>query len=140
MGTMKDIHGKELTEADNIKKWQEYTEELQKKKILMTQITQIMMVTHLEPDILECDIRWALGSITTNKARGSDRIPAELIQILEDNVVKVLHSICQHIWKTQHGHRKGKGQISFQYQRKAMPKNVQIITQLCSFQRLVRQC
>ena len=59
------------------------------------------MITHLESDILECDIRWALGSITTNKARGSDRIPAELIQILEDNVVKVLHSICQQTWKTQ---------------------------------------
>ena len=78
------------------------------------------VITHLEPDILECKIKWALGSITTNKASGSDGIPAELFQILKDDAVKVLHSICQQIRKTQ--------QFSFQSQRKAMPKNAQITT------------
>ena len=86
----------DLTEADDIKKrWQEYTEELYKKH-LMTQITK-MVCTHLEPDILKCEVKWALGSITTNKASACDRIPAELFQILKDDAVKVLHSICQQI-------------------------------------------
>ena len=84
-----------------------------------------MMVIHLEPDILECEVKWALGSIIKNKASGGDGIPGELFQILKGDAVKVLHSICQQIWKTQHGHRTGKGQFSFQSQRKAMPKNVQ---------------
>ena len=80
-----------MAEAEYIKKrWQEYTEELY-KKIIMTQIT---MITHLEPDILECEVKWALGSIVTNKASGGDRIPVELFQILKDDAVKVLHSIC----------------------------------------------
>ena len=79
------------------------------------------VITHLEPDILECKVKWALGNITTNKASGGDRIPVELFQILKDDVVKALHSICQQIWKTQH--RTGNGPFSFQSQRKAMPKN-----------------
>ena len=79
------------------------------------------MITHLEPDILECEVKWALGSITMNKASGGDAIPVELFQILKDNAVKVLHSICQQIWKTQ---------FSFQSQRKAVPKNAQTTTQL----------
>ena len=83
------------------------------------------MITHLEPDILECEVMWALGSITMNKASGDDGIPVELFQILKDDAVKVLHSMCQQIWKTQHGHRTGKGQFSFQSRRKAMPKNAQ---------------
>ena len=85
------------------------------------------MVTHLEPDILECEIKRALGSITIKKAGGHDGIPAELFQILKDYAVKVLHLICQQIWKfpASSGHRTGKGQFSFQSQRRAMPKNVQ---------------
>ena len=90
------------------------------------------MVTHLEPDILECEVKWALESITTNKASGGDKILAELFQILKDDAVTVLHSICQQIWKTQQWHRTGKGQFSFQSQRRAMPKNVQTTTQLPS--------
>ena len=90
------------------------------------------MITHLEPDILEYEVNWALGSITTNKASGGDRIPAELFQILKDDAVKVLHSICQQIWKTQQWPRIGKGQFSFQSQRKAMSKNVQTSSQLGS--------
>ena len=88
------------------------------------------VITHLEPDILECEVKWALGSITVNKASANDGIPAELFQILKDDAVKVLHSltVCQQIWKTQIGHRTRKDQFSFQSQRKAMPKNVQTTT------------
>ena len=87
------------------------------------------MITHLKPDILECEVKWALESITTNKASGCDEVPVELFQILKDDAVKVLHSICQQIWKIQLGYRTGKGQFSFQSQRKAMPKNVQTTAQ-----------
>ena len=80
------------------------------------------MINQLETDILECKVRWALGSITKNKASGGDRIPVELSQILKDDAVQVLHSVCQHIGKLSSGHRTGKGQFSFQSQRKAMPK------------------
>ena len=91
----------DLTEAEDIKKrLQEYTEELY-KKIFTTQIIMMVIITHLEPDILECEIKWALWNITTNKASGGDGIPVELFQILKDDAVKVLHSICQQIWKTQ---------------------------------------
>ena len=96
------------------------------------------VITHLEPDILECEVKWALESITTNKASGGDGIPVELFQILKDDAVKVLHSICQQIWKTQSGHRTGKGQFSFQFQRKAMQKNAQTTAQLHSFYTLVK--
>ena len=95
------------------------------------------MITDLEPDILECEVKWALESITTNKASGGDGIPVELFQLLKDDAVKVLHSICQQIWKTQSGHRTGKGQFSFQSQRKAMPKNAQTTAQLHSSHTLV---
>ena len=100
IGTIKDRNGMDLTEAEDIKKrWKEYTEELLKRS-LMAQIT--MMVTHhTEPYILECEVKWALGSITRNKASGSDGIPVVLFQILKDDAVKVLHSICQQIWKTE---------------------------------------
>ena len=91
----------DLTEADNIKKrWQEYTEELYKKD-LHDPDNHKGVITHLEPDILECKVKWALGSISTNKASGGDGIPVELFQILKDDAVKVLHSMCQQIWKTQ---------------------------------------
>ena len=90
------------------------------------------MITYLEPDILECEVKWALGSITTKKASGGDGIPVELFQILKDDAVRVLHSICQQIWKTQQWPQTGKIQFSFQSQGKAMPKNVQTTAQLYS--------
>ena len=101
MGSIKDRNGMDLTEAEDIKKrWQEYTEELYRKN-LHDPNNHNGVITHLEPDILECEVKWALGSITTNKASGGDGIPDELFQILKDDAVKVLHSICQQIWKTQ---------------------------------------
>ena len=101
MGTIKDRNGMDLTEAEDIKKrWQEYIEKLYKKD-LHDPDNHSGMITHLEPDILECEVKWALGSITTDKASGGDGIPVELFQILKDEAVKVLHSICQQIWKTQ---------------------------------------
>ena len=100
MGSIKDRNGLDLTEEENIKKrWQEYTEELYKKD-LHDQDNHDGVISQLEPDILECEVKWALGSITTNKASGSDGIRVELFQILKDDAVKVLHSICQQIWKT----------------------------------------
>ena len=96
------------------------------------------MTTHLEPDILECEVKWALGSITTNKDSGGDGIPVEPLQILKDDAVKVLHSICQQIWKTQQWPQTGKGQFSFQSQRKPMPKNAQTNAQLHSSHTLVK--
>ena len=95
MSTIKDRNGMNLTEAEDIKKrWQEYSEELYKKD-LHDPDNHYGVITHLEPDILECEVKWALGSITTNKASGGDRIPVELFQILKDDTVKMLHSICQ---------------------------------------------
>ena len=94
MGTIKNKNGKDLTEACEIEKWQEYTEELYKKN-LHDPDNHNGVITHLEPDILECEGKWALESITTNKASGGDGIPVELFQILKDDAVKVLHSICQ---------------------------------------------
>ena len=101
MGTIKDRNGMDLTEAEDIKKrWQEYTEELQKKH-LHDPDNHDGVITHLESDILVCGVKWALGSITTNRGSGGNGIPVELFQILEDDAVKVLHSICQQTWKTQ---------------------------------------
>ena len=92
----------DLTEAEDIKKrWQEYTEELYKKDLQEDNHDVVITHTQLEPEILECEVKWALGRITTNKASGGDGIPVDLFQILKDNAVKVLHSICQQIWKTQ---------------------------------------
>ena len=101
MDSIKDRHGMGLTEAEDIKKrWQEYTEELY-KKYLHDPDNHDGVITHLEPDILECEVQWALESITLNKVSEGDGIPVELFQILKDDAVKVLHSICQQIWKTQ---------------------------------------
>ena len=101
MGSIKDRNGMDLTEAEYVKKrWQEYTEELYKKD-LNDSDNYDGMITYLEPAILECEVKWALGSITMNKAGGGDEIPVELFQILKDDVVKVLHSICQQICKSQ---------------------------------------
>ena len=128
-----DRNGLDLTEAEAIKKrWQEYTEELYKQD-LHDPGSHDGVITHSEPEMLECELKWA---ITTNKARGGDRIPVELFQILRDDAVKVLHSKCQQIWKTQRDHMTGKGQLSFQFQRKTMPKNVQATTQFHSFHTL----
>ena len=99
MGSIKDRNGVDLTEGEDIKMWQEHTEELYKKD-LHDPDNHGGVITHLEPDILECEVKWALGSITTNKVNGGDGIPVELFQILKDDVVKALHSICQQIWKT----------------------------------------
>ena len=100
MGSIKDRNSRDLTEAEDIKKrWQEYTELY--KRDLHDPDNHNGVITHLEPDILECKVKWALGSITMNKASGGDGIPVELFQILKDDAVKVLHSICQQIWKTQ---------------------------------------
>ena len=141
----------DLTEAEDIKKrCKEYTEKLYKKD-LCDPDNHDGVITHLEPDTLESEVKWALGSITMNKASGGDRIPAALLQILGEDAVKVLHSICQQIWKTEQqpqgfensttepqmlATRIWKGQFSFQSQRKAMPKNVQTTAQLHSFHNL----
>ena len=113
MGTIQDRNGIDLKEAEDIKKrWQEYTEELYKKD-LHNPDNHDGMNTHLEPDILECEVKWTLGSITMNKASGGDGIPVELFQISKDDAVKVLHSIASKFGKLSSGHRTGKGQFSF---------------------------
>ena len=126
-GSIKDRNGMDLTEADNIKKrWQEYTEELYKKE-LQDPDNYDGVVTHLEPDILECEVKWALESITMTKASGGDGIPVELFQILKDDAVKELHLICQQIWKTQQWPQDWKRSVSFQSQRKVMPKMLKLL-------------
>ena len=136
MGTIKDRNDMDLTEAEDIKKrWQEYTEELYKKDLLDPD--NHSGITDLEPDILECEVKWVLESITMNKTSGGDGIPVELFQILKDDAVKVLHSICQQIWKTQQWPQDWKRSV-FQSQRKAMPKNAQTTAQLHSSHTLVK--
>ena len=138
MGSIKDRNGMDLTGAEEIeKRWQEYTEELFKKD-LHDPGNHDGVITHLEPDILECEVKWALESITTNKASGGDGIPVELFQILKDDAVKCCTQYASKFGKLSSGHRTGKGQFLFQSQRKAMPKNVQITTQLHSFHTLAR--
>ena len=128
----------DLTEAEDIKKrWQGYTEELYKKD-LHDPDNHDGVITHLEPDILECEVKWALESITTDKANGGDGVPVELFQILKDDAAKVLQSICQQIWKTQQGTQDCESQFSFQSQRKAMSKNAQTTPQLHSSHTLVK--
>ena len=122
----------DLTEAEDIKKWQEYTELY--KKDLHDPDNHNSMITHLEPDILECKVKQALGSITTNKASGGDGIPVELFQILKDDAVKMLHSICQQIWKTQQWPQDQKRSVFIPIPK----KNVQTITQLHSSHMLVK--
>ena len=128
----------DLMEAEDIKKrWQEYTEELYKKD-LHDLDNHDGVITHLQPDILEWEVKWALGSISMNKASGGDGIPVELFQILKDDAVKVLTQYANKFGKLSSGHRAGKGQFSFQSQRKAMPKNVQTTAQLHSSHMLVK--
>ena len=133
MGSIKDRNGMDLKK----KLWQEYTELY--KKDLHDLDNHDGVITHLEPDILECGVKWALESITMNKASGGDGIPVELFQILKDDSVKVLHSICQQVWKTQQWPQDWKkSQFSFQSQRKGMPKKAQTTTQLHSSHMLVK--
>ena len=136
MGSKKDTNDRDLTEVEDIKKrWQEYKEELYKKEIYDPD-NHDDVITNL--DILECEVKWALENITTNKASGSDGIPVELFQILKDDALKVLHSICQQIWKTQQWSQDGKSRFSSQSQREVMPKNVQTTAQLHSTRMLVK--
>ena len=138
MGSTKDKNGMHLTEAEDIKtKWQEYTEELYKKE-LHDPDNHDGVITHLEPDILECEVKWALESITINKASGGDGIPVELFQKVM--LLKWCTQYASKFGKLSSGHRTGKGPFSFQSQRKAMPKNAQTTTELHSSRTLVKQC
>ena len=135
MGSIQDRNGLDLTEAEDIKKrWQEYTEELY-KKYLNDPDNHDGVITHLEPDILECEVKWTL-----NKASGGDGIPVELFQILKDDAVKVLHSTCQKIWETQQWPQDWKRSVFIPIPRKAMPKNAQTAAQLHSSHMLVKKC
>ena len=128
----------DLTEAEDIKKrWQECTEELYQKD-LQDQDNHDDVITHLEPDILECEVKWALESITTKKASGGDGIPVELFQILKDDAVKCCTQYASKFGKLSSGHRTRKGQFSIQSQRGVMPKNVQTTAQLHSFHMLAK--
>ena len=124
MGLIKDRNGMDLTEAEDIKKrWQQYTEELYKKDPHNPDNHNgVITDTHLEPDILECEVKWALGSIITNQASGGDGIPVDLFQILKDDAVKVLHSISQQIWKTQQWSQEGKRSVFIPIPKKGNPK------------------
>ena len=137
MGSIKDRNGMDLTQAEDIKKnWQEYTELY--KKDLHDPDNHNGVIIDIEPDILECKVKWALESITMNKASGGDGIPVELFPILKDDAVKVLHSISSKFGNLRSGHRPGKGQFLFPSQRKAMPKNAQTTAQLHSSLTLVK--
>jgi len=138
MGLIKNRNGMDLREAEDIKKrWQEYTEELYKKG-LCDPDNHDGVITHLEPDILECEVKWALGSITTNKASRGDGIPVELFQILKDDTVKMLHSICQQIWKTQQWSQDWKRSVLIPISKKGNAKNAQTITWLHSSHMLAK--
>ena len=137
MGSIKDTNGMDLTETEDIKKWQEYTEELYKKD-LHDPDNHSGVITHLEPDILECEVKRALGSIITNKASGDDGIPVELFQILKDDAVKVLHSICQQTWKTQQWPWNWKRSVFIPSPKKGNAKNAQTTTQLHSSHTLAK--
>ena len=133
MGSIKDRNGRDLTEAEDIKKrWQEYTEELYKKD-LHDLDNHDGVITYLQPDILEWEVKWGLGSITTNKASGGNGIPVELFQTLKDDALKGLHSICQQIWKTQQWPQDWKSSVFI-----TIPKNAQTTTQLHSSHTLVK--
>ena len=130
MSTIKDRTGMDLTEEEGInKRWQEYTEELYKKD-LHDQDNYDGVITDLEPDILECEVKWVLGSNTMNKASGGDGIPVELFQILKDDAVKVLHSICQQIWKTQQWPQDSKSSDFIPISKEGNVKNVRFTAQL----------
>ena len=136
MGSIQDRNGRDLTEAKDIKRWQEYTELY--KKDVHDPDNHDGVITHLEPDILECDVKWALRSITMNKASGGDGIPVELFEILKDDAVKMLQSIYQQIWKTQQRPQDWKKSVFIPIPKRAMPKNAQTTTQLHSSHMLVK--
>ena len=137
MATIKDRNGIDLTEAEATKKrWQEYTE-LDKKDLHDTG-NHNGVITHLEPDILDCEVQWALGSITTNKASGGDGIPMELFQILKDDTVKVLHSVCQQIWETQQWPQDWKRSVFISIPKKGNAKECSTNAQLHSFHTLAK--
>ena len=137
MGLIKDRNGMDLTEAEDIKKrWQEYTEELYKKEFHDPD-KHNGVITHLEPDILECEVRWPLESITMNKASGCDGIPVELLKSWKMMLWKCYTQYASKFGKLSSGHRTGKGQFSFQSLRKAIPKNAQTTAQLHSSHMLV---
>ena len=129
--TIKDRNGMDLTEAEDTKRrWQEYTEKLYKRDLTDNHNG---VITHLEPDILECEVKWALGRITTNKTTGGDGIPADLFQILKADAVQVLNSICQQIGNTQQWPQDWKKSVFIPIPKKGNPLNIQITTQLHSF-------
>ena len=132
MGSVKDRNGMDLTKAEEIKKRLQDTEALYKKDLHDPENHE-GVITHLEPDILECEVKWALGSITMNKASGGDGIPVELFQILKDDAVKVLHSICQQIWKIQQWPQDWKSSVFI-----PIPMNIQTTTQLYSSHMLAK--
>ena len=136
MGSIKEINCMDVTEVEDIKKrWQDYTELY--KKYLHDQDNHDGVITHLEPDILECEVKWALESITTNKASGGDETPVELFQILKDDAVNVLHSICQQIGETQQWPQDWKRSVFIPIPKKAVPKNTKTTTHLHSSHTLV---
>ena len=137
IGLIKDRNGMDLTEAEDIKRWQKYTEELYKKE-LHDQDNHDNVITHLEPDILECEVKWALGSITTNKSNQGDGIPTELFQILKDDAVKVLHSICQQIWKTQQWPQDWKRSVFIPIPKTGNAQNAQTSTDVHSSHSLAK--
>ena len=138
MGSIKDRNGLDLTEAEDIKKrWQEFTEELYKRDLLDPD-THDDVITNLEPDILECEVKWALENISTNKAIGSDGIPVELFQILKDDAVKVLHSISQQIWKSQQWSQDWKRSVFIPIPKKGNAKECSTTAQLHSSHTLVK--
>ena len=140
MTMIKDRNGLDLTEAEDIKKrWQDYTEELNKKDLYDPDNPNVV-ITHLEPDILECEVKWALESITLDKASGGDGIPVQLFQILKDDAVEVLHSICQQIWKTQQWPQDWKRSVFIPIPKKGNAKNAQTTAQLHSSHMLVKSC
>ena len=124
LGSIKDRNAMDLTEAEDIKRWQ-YTEELYKID-LHDPDNHDCVITHLQPDILGGEVKWALGSITMNTGSGGDGIPVDRLQILKDDAVKVLHSTCQQIWKSQQWPQEWKSQFSFQSQRKAVPRMLKL--------------
>ena len=138
MGSIKDRNGMVITEAEDIKtRWQEYTEELYKKD-LHNPDNHNGVITNLEPDILECGVKWAIETITMNKASGCDGIPVELFQILKDDAAKVLYSICQQIWKTQQWPQDWKTSIFIPIPKKGNPKECSNYAQLHSSHRLAK--
>ena len=128
----------DLTEIEDIKRWKEYTKKKLYKKYLHDLDNHNGVVTHLEPDILEYEVKWAFGNITMNKASGGDGIPVELFHILKDDAVKVLNSVCQQIWKTQQWPKDWKRLVFLSIPKKATPKNLQTTAQLHSSHTLAK--